>query len=69
MAQLPVPSKTPKPPVEGIDMNDPVEVALSGVNGKVRNAIVKKIRTMVDQDPKQFVNGLRQLLYQGGERD
>ena len=50
-------------------MNDPVEVALSGVNGKVRNAIVKKIRTMVDQDPKQFVNGLRQYLYQGGGRE
>ena len=69
MAQVPIPTKAPKPPVEGIDMNDPVEVALSGVNGKVRNAIVKKIRTMVDQDPKQFVNGLRQYLYQGGGRE
>ncbi len=69
MAQVPVPTKAPKPPADAIDMNDPVEVALSGVNGKVRQAIVKKIRVMVDQDPKQFVNGLRQFLYQGGGKD
>ena len=69
MAQVPAPAKAPKPPVEAIDPNDPVEVALNGVNGKVRQAVVKKIRTMVDQDPKQFVNGLRQFLYQGGGKD
>jgi hypothetical protein len=66
MAKLPAPSG-PAAPEE--DTNEALTIALRGVNGKVSNTIVTKIRKMVDQDPKAFVNGMRRLLYADGPRD
>ncbi|MDX2103406.1 MAG: hypothetical protein SF002_12815 [Alphaproteobacteria bacterium] len=72
MSKPPVPASSARPPAPAVmddDPNDPVGVALRGVNGKVKNAVVTKIRTLVDKDPEAFVRGMRQFLYQGGSKD
>ncbi len=41
------------------------DTALAGVEGKVRKAIVTKLRALVDRDPAQFVKGMRTWMHQG----
>jgi hypothetical protein len=46
-----------------------VETALRGVEGKVRQQIVTKIRQLVDRDPAAFVRNMRALLHEGRSDD
>jgi hypothetical protein len=46
-----------------------VETALRGVEGKVRQQIVTKIRQLVDRDPAAFVRNMRVLLHEGRSDD
>jgi hypothetical protein len=52
----------------GSGAND-VETALRGVEGKVRQQIVTKIRKLVDRDPQAFVRNMRVLLHEGRNDD
>jgi hypothetical protein len=38
---------------------------LAGVQGKVRQAIVQKLRKLVDKDPAAFVRGMRTWINEG----
>ena len=46
-----------------------LETALRGVEGKVRNAIVVKLRALVDRDPAAFVRNMRTWMDQGRTDD
>lgn len=46
-----------------------IDTALRGVEGKVKNAIVTKIRQLVDRDPQAFVRNMRVLLHEGRSDD
>jgi hypothetical protein len=48
---------------------DDLDTALRGVEGKVRKAIVTKIRQLVDRDPEAFVRNMRVLLNAGRSDD
>jgi flagellar biosynthesis/type III secretory pathway M-ring protein FliF/YscJ len=39
--------------------------ALHGVQGKVRQAVVNKLRQLVDRDPEAFVRGMRSWMAEG----
>ena len=42
-----------------------IETALNGVQGKVRRAIVEKLRKLVDKDPAAFVRNMRSWMGEG----
>ena len=44
---------------------DEVDTALRGVEGKVRKAIVSKLRRLVEKDPEAFVRNMRVWMDQG----
>lgn len=46
-----------------------LQTKLAGVEGTVRDTVVKRIRRLVDADPKSFVNGLRRMLNDGRQDD
>lgn len=54
---------------QGASGADDVETALRGVEGKVRQAIVTKIRALVDKNPEAFVRNMRALLNEGRSDD
>ena len=45
--------------------SDDIDTALRGVEGKVRKAIVEKLRKLVDRDPEAFVRNMRTWMDQG----
>ena len=45
--------------------NTELETALNGVQGKVRQAIVSKLRRLVEKDPEAFVRNMRTWMDQG----
>lgn len=49
--------------------SDDLDTALRGVEGKVRKAIVTKIRALVDKNPEAFVRNMRVLLNEGRSDD
>jgi hypothetical protein len=44
---------------------DDIDTALRGVEGKVRKAIVTRLRRLVDRDPEAFVRNMRVWMDQG----
>jgi hypothetical protein len=48
---------------------DDVETALRGVEGKVRQQIVTKLRQLVDRDPAAFVRNMRSWMGEGRSDD
>jgi hypothetical protein len=44
---------------------DDIDTALRGVEGKVRKAVVTKLRQLVDRDPEAFVRNMRVWMDQG----
>ena len=50
--------------MEGSGATD-IETALNGVQGKVRRAIVEKLRKLVDKDPEAFVRNMRAWMGEG----
>jgi hypothetical protein len=47
------------------DMLTELEIKLSKVDGTVKASVVNKLRKLIDQDPEQFVKGMRHFLHQG----
>lgn len=47
------------------DMLNEVEIRLSKVDGTVKATVVNKLRKMIENDPEQFVKGMRHFLHQG----
>lgn len=45
------------------------DTALRGVEGKVRKAIVSRLRQLVDRDPEAFVRNMRVWMSQGRENE
>jgi hypothetical protein len=45
--------------------NADLETALNGVQGKVRQAVVNKLRQLVDKDPAAFVRNMRAWMGEG----
>ncbi len=45
--------------------SDDIDTALRGVEGKVRKAVVEKLRRLVDRDPEAFVRNMRTWMDQG----
>ena len=45
--------------------SDDIDTALRGVEGKVRKAVVTKLRQLVDRDPEAFVRNMRSWMNQG----
>ena len=45
--------------------NPDLDTALRGVEGKVRKAIVTKLRNLVDKNPEAFVRNMRVWMDQG----
>ncbi len=45
--------------------SDDIDTALRGVEGKVRKAVVEKLRQLVDRDPEAFVRNMRTWMDQG----
>lgn len=48
---------------------DDIDTALRGVEGKVRKAIVTRLRRLVDKDPEAFVRNMRVWMDQGRSND
>lgn len=48
-----------------LDADIDTATALHGVQGKVRQAIVNKLRRLVEKDPEAFVRGMRTWMDQG----
>jgi len=48
---------------------DDIDTALRGVEGKVRKAIVTRLRKLVDKDPAAFVRNMRVWMSQGRENE
>ena len=44
-----------------------LEIKLSKVDGTVKASVVNKLRKMIDQNPEQFVKGMRHFLRQGAQ--
>jgi flagellar biosynthesis/type III secretory pathway M-ring protein FliF/YscJ len=44
---------------------DEFDTALRGVQGKVRKAVVSKLRRLVEQDPEAFVRNMRGWMAEG----
>jgi hypothetical protein len=42
-----------------------IDTALNGVQGRVRKAVVAKLRQLVDRDPAAFVRNMRVWMDQG----
>jgi hypothetical protein len=55
------------PQKAGGDLESDLDTAthLAGVQGKVRQAIVQKLRKLVDKDPAAFVRGMRTWINEG----
>ena len=51
--------------MEGGGVDAEIETALNGVQGKVRRAIVDKLRKLVDKDPAAFVRNMRSWMGEG----
>jgi len=51
------------------DMLSEGQIRLSKVDGTVKASVVNKLRKLIDQNPEQFVKGMRHFLHQGGGRD
>ena len=49
--------------------NPDLDTALRGVEGKVRKAIVTKLRNLVDKNPEAFVRNMRVWMDQGRSDD
>ena len=49
--------------------NPHLDTALRGVEGKVRKAIVTKLRNLVDKNPEAFVRNMRVWMDQGRSDD
>ena len=47
------------------EMLNELEIKLSKVDGTVKAGVVNKLRKMIDQNPEQFVKGMRNFLHQG----
>ncbi|MBI3515310.1 MAG: hypothetical protein HY060_14800 [Proteobacteria bacterium] len=45
--------------------NTDLDTALRGVEGKVRKAVVTKLRNLVDKNPEAFVRNMRVWMDQG----
>jgi hypothetical protein len=52
-------------PTAGPSVDAQIETALNGVQGKVRQAIVSKLRALVDKDPAAFVRHMRAWMGEG----
>lgn len=48
---------------------DDIDTALRGVEGKVRKAIVTRLRKLVEKDPEAFVRNMRVWMGQGRENE
>ena len=48
---------------------DDIDTALRGVEGKVRKAIVTRLRKLVEKDPAAFVRNMRVWMDQGRENE
>lgn len=59
---LPVPYS---PPAATEQVEADLDRALNGVEGKVRNSVVMRLRKLVDQDPQAFVSGMRRWMHDG----
>lgn len=46
-----------------------LEIKLSKVDGTVKATVVNKLRKLIDQNPEQFVKGMRHFMHQGGGED
>jgi hypothetical protein len=69
MANAPKSSGALVPQAAAGDINTELETALNGVQGKVRQAIVAKLRALVDKDPAAFVRNMRSWMNQGRENE
>ncbi len=49
--------------------NTDLDTALRGVEGKVRKAVVTKLRDLVDKNPEAFVRNMRVWMDQGRENE
>lgn len=57
------PARPVSPPPAPADPRDPaLEANRAGVDGSVRHAVVRRLRTLVEKHPDQFVSGVRRLL-------
>ncbi|MEJ0069453.1 MAG: hypothetical protein WDO24_12805 [Pseudomonadota bacterium] len=65
MANAPKSSGALVPQAAAGDTNTDLDTALNGVEGKVRKAIVTKLRALVDKDPAAFVRHMRSWMDQG----
>jgi len=45
--------------------SDDLDTALRGVEGKVRKAVVSRLRRLVEKDPEAFVRNMRVWMDQG----
>ncbi len=57
-----VPAAAAEPP-------DDIDTALRGVEGKVRKAIVARLRALVDKNPEAFVRNMRVWMADGRSDD
>ncbi|HUA54085.1 MAG TPA: hypothetical protein VMB81_18050 [Candidatus Sulfotelmatobacter sp.] len=49
--------------------SDDIDTALRGVEGKVRKAIVERLRKLVEKNPEAFVRNMRVWMDQGRENE
>jgi hypothetical protein len=49
--------------------SDDIDTALRGVEGKVRKAIVSRLRALVDKNPEAFVRNMRVWMSQGRDNE
>jgi len=55
----------PQPTGGNLESDLDAATHLAGVQGRVRQAIVQKLRKLVDKDPEAFVRGMRTWINEG----
>ena len=51
------------------DLLAELELKLAKVDGTVKASVVNKLRKMIDQNPEQFVKGMRHFMHEGVRED